>query len=201
MDMTLDSEWQPRARWVRTAGQRDLGCAQGSGLNAQRYLVQRADGQVLQLSELLHLVVREVSIDRDAPQIAAAVSAAYGRQLTVEGLQHLVEGKLAPMGLVLDSEAAPIPVKPQQSDPLLSLRAVRRVAPALAQLFRPMIIVLALAGLLISDVAVFRQGSVLRALDQVFATPTFLLALMGLLLAGALIHELGHATACHYGGA
>src|SRR5438067_2131989 len=180
MDMTLDSEWQPRARWVRTAGQRDLGCAQGSGLNAQRYLVQRADGQVLQLSELLHLVIREVSIDRDAAQIAAAVSAAYGRQLTVEGLQHLVEGKLAPMGLVLDSGAAPIPVEPQQSDPLLSLRlrgtllserAVRRVAPALAQLFRPMIIVLALAGLLISDVAVFRQGSVLRALDQVFATP------------------------------
>jgi putative peptide zinc metalloprotease protein len=212
MDMTLHSEWQPPARWVRTAGQRDLGCAQGSGLNAQRYLVQRADGQVLQLSELLHLVVREVSIDRDAAQIAAAVSAAYGRLLTVEGLGHLLERKLAPMGLVVNADqgVSPIPVKQQQSDPLLSLRlrgtllserAVGRVAPVLAQLFRPMIVVVALAGLLITDVTVFRQGSVLRALDQVFATPTFLLALMGLLLAGALIHELGHATACHYSGA
>jgi putative peptide zinc metalloprotease protein len=210
--MTLHTEVQPTARWVRTSGLRDLGCAQGSGLNAQRYLVQRADGQVLQLSELLHLVVREVSIDRDPVQTAAAVSTAYGRQLTVEGLQHLVESKLAPMGLVVnsDNDGSPIHVQQPQSDPLLSLRlrstllserAVRRLAPVLAQLFRPMLVILALAGLVTADIAVFRQGSVMRALDQVFATPTFLLALMGLLLAGALIHELGHAAACHYGGA
>ena len=43
--------------------------------------------------------------------------------------------------------------------------------PVLAQLFRPMIIVLALAGLLISDVAVFRRGSVLRALVIAFSSP------------------------------
>ena len=36
---------------------------------------------------------------------------------------------------------------------------------------------------------------------ELFATPTLALVMYGLLTLGAVIHELGHAAACRYGGA
>ena len=51
------------------------------------------------------------------------------------------------------------------------------------------------------DVVLIRQASLTDALGQVFATPMFLLGLLAILTGGGLIHEMGHAAACHYGGA
>jgi putative peptide zinc metalloprotease protein len=210
--MSIDASCVPRDRWCRTAGLRELGYSQGSGLRERRYLLQRADGQVLQLSLLLHLVVHEISPDRDCHRVAEAVSARYGRELTVAGLQHLITTRLAPMGLIEDAGAPSVLPDPAHShgDQLLSLRlrrtllpvgAVRALAGMLAVLFRPLVVLAALVGLVALDVTEFRHGNVTGALDQVFATPTFLLALMGLLTLGSLVHEIGHAAACHYGGA
>ena len=78
-----------------------LGPVQGSGLRDPAYLVRRSDDQVVQLSELLHLVVVHADPPRPAAEVAAAVSASYGRTLTVEGLEHLVTTRLEPLGLVL----------------------------------------------------------------------------------------------------
>ena len=50
-------------------------------------------------------------------------------------------------------------------------------------------------------VRLFVQGNPLTALQQVLTTPSLLLALYGLLTIAAVLHELGHAAACHYGGA
>ncbi|MGX7677602.1 AAA family ATPase [Jatrophihabitans sp. DSM 45814] len=184
-------------------------------MRESRYLLQRADGQVLQLSELLHLVVHEVSAERDTAQIAEAVSNAYGRTLTVEGLEHVLTRRLAPLGLVQQiADRTPIrPAEEQQGeavDPLLSLRLrrtilteanVRGLARTVSFLFKPAVVVAALVSVITLDVMVFGRGSLTAALNQVLATPTFLLALMGVLTLGALFHELGHAAACHYGGA
>ena len=38
-------------------------------------------------------------------------------------------------------------------------------------------------------------------MSQVLATPVLLLALLAILTTGSLVHEVGHAAACHYGGA
>src|SRR5215471_15107919 len=122
--MSTKAPPSPPARWRRVAGLAELGPAQESGLRQPSYLVRRADGQVVQLSELLHVVVREVSADRDATRVAEAVSAAYGKTLTVEGLT-LLASKLEPLGLIEDAS------KPRQSqdrtnapqaNPVLSLR-------------------------------------------------------------------------------
>ena len=72
-------------RWRRALGLQLLGPVQGSGLRDVAYLVRRSDDQMVQLSELLHLVVVHVEPPRPATEVAAAVSAAYGRTLTVEG--------------------------------------------------------------------------------------------------------------------
>jgi putative peptide zinc metalloprotease protein len=207
--MSTDTEPSQAERWCRATGLRELGSAQGSGLREPRFLLRRGDGQVVQVSELLQLVLREVSPERDEEQVAAAVSAACGRRLTAAGLHHLITTKLQPLALVQAGDVGRQPPA-AVSTPLLSLRlratlvperAVRTLARAAAPLFRPTVIALALAGLVVADLAAFGRGSIVGALDRVFATPTFLLALLGLITAGALVHELGHAAACQYGGA
>src|SRR5262245_58923037 len=117
--MTAESELAESAadaRWCRAGGIRELGQVQGSGLREPTYLLRRGDGQVLQVSQLLHLVVRELSTERDDAQVAAAVSWACGRELTVDGLRHLITHKLAPMGLVEHLAADTRPASPPRAD-------------------------------------------------------------------------------------
>jgi putative peptide zinc metalloprotease protein len=210
--MTFNTVAQAAERWCRTPGTRDLGEVQGSGLLDPCYLVRRGDGQVVQVSRLLYLVTKEVSAHRDAQQVAAAVSAACGRELSVEGLNRLLASKLEPIGLVenLDREPTGGRQPPPHSDPLLALRlrctllpaaAVRTCARYMAPIFRSQVAVAAVAALVAVDVLLVRRGDLGGAFVQVLATPALLLLTLGLLTLGALVHELGHAAACAYGGA
>jgi putative peptide zinc metalloprotease protein len=196
-------------RWRQARGLEFLGPVQGSGLRDPAFLVRRVDDQVVQLSELLHLVVRAVEPPRPAEQVAEDVSAAYGQTLTVGGLAHLVTTRLEPLGLVVPDDA-PEPARSVRARPLLALtakgtlvpaRVVGRLAGALAPLFWPPLVTLALAGLVVADVALLTRGDFWGAITELFATPTIALLIYALLTAAALVHELGHAAACRYGGA
>src|SRR5262249_5493425 len=198
------------ARWCRASGLHELGQVQGSGLREPTYLMRRGDGQVLQVSELLRLVVREVSADRDDAQVAAAVSQACGRELTVAGLHRLIAQKLAPMGLVEDRAAHQRLAEAPRANPLLALRFRRTLLPAravracsrvMAPLFHPGVILAAIVAAVVINIVLVRTRSLNQALGQVFATPGYLVALVGILVLCALVHELGHAAACTYGGA
>lgn len=198
------------ARWCRANGLRELGQVQGSGLRHPTYLVRRGDGQVLQVSELLRLVVREVSAERDDAQVAAAVSEACGRELTVDGLRRLIAQKLAPMGLVEDRAARERSASAPRANPLLALRFRRTVLPAravqacsrvMAPLLHPGVVLAVIVAAVVMDVVLIRTRSLSAALSQAFAAPGYLLALVGILLFCALVHELGHAAASTYGGA
>jgi putative peptide zinc metalloprotease protein len=166
---------------------------------------------MLLLSELLHLVIVNLSPEKSADEVARAVSDAYGRELGVGGLLHLIDKRLAPMGLVHDAGAdAAVAMKPPKADPLLALRlrgtvlpekAVNAVASVLAPLFWPPVVVTVLVGLAVVDLLVLAKGGLMASLEQVLLTPGLLLGIVALLTAGAVIHELGHATACRYGGA
>ena len=92
--------------WGRAPGLDLLGEVQDSGLAHPTYLARRADGQVLQLSELLHLVLAELDPARSPAAVASAVSDAFGRCLTAEGLGHLLETRLHPLGLATQAAAA-----------------------------------------------------------------------------------------------
>ena len=76
-----------------------------------------------------------------------------------------------------------------------------RVAAWLAPLFWGPAVVLALVGLVVADVALLTRGDFWGAVGELFATPTIALLIYGLLTAAAVVHELGHAAACRYGGA
>ena len=91
-----------------------LGEYKGSGFTEPRFLVRRADGQVIQLSRLLYLVTEAIAeggasdsaIDGgwDAGQVAARAGAVFGREITADNVRYLVTGKLAPMGVVVTGE-------------------------------------------------------------------------------------------------
>lgn len=196
-------------QWRQARGLEFLGPIQGSGLKDPAFLVRRVDDQVVQLSELLHLVVRAVDPPRPAAQVADDVSAAYGRTLTEEGLAHLVTTRLEPLGLVVPDEA-PEPARPVRARPLLALTAKGTLIPArltqhlasvLAPLFWAPLVLAALASLVVADLALLARGGFWGAVTEVFATPTTALLIYALLTAAAVVHELGHAAACRYGGA
>ncbi len=102
------------------------------------------------------------------------------------------------------------PTRPVRARPLLALTLKATLLPAdrtqavarmLRPLFWPPVVAAALVALVVADVALVVGGDFWRAVTQVFATPTTALLIYGLLVVSAVVHELGHAAACRYGGA
>ncbi|WP_190990286.1 MinD/ParA family ATP-binding protein [Pseudarthrobacter sulfonivorans] len=199
------------SRWVPAPGIIFLGPVEGSGLKDHSFLLQRGDGQIVQLSELLHLVMLSISAEKSLDDAARDISDAYGRELGVSGLLHLIDTRLAPMGLVRDNAADPAEAAAApRADPLLALRlkgtllpekAVNALASVLAPLYWGPVVVTVLAALVVVDVLVIARSDFMASLEQILLTPALLLGIFALLTLAAVVHELGHATACRYGGA
>jgi putative peptide zinc metalloprotease protein len=213
---TADDPWPdevaPREarRWQRTPGTEVLGPVQDSGLRDTSYLVRRQDDQMLQLSELLYLTLIYVEPFRSSPEVAHLVSAADGRTLAPSGLEYLIETRLEPLGLVQQVGGVAAPAKAPRADPLLALTVKgtivppawsRRLATWLQPAYWPPVVVVALAALVALDVVVARRADFSAALLELFLHPTLALVMYAIWMSAGLIHELGHATACKYGGA
>ncbi|MFP5312353.1 MAG: MinD/ParA family protein, partial [Actinomycetes bacterium] len=62
-------------------------------------------------------------------------------------------------------------------------------------------VVCVLAVLAALEVLVIAKGDIRASVQELTLTPALMLGIFGMLTAGAVIHELGHAAACRYGGA
>jgi putative peptide zinc metalloprotease protein len=194
-----------------SAGLRLHGEYQGSGFNEPKYIARRGDGQVVQLSRLLHLVAGCVDGVRDTERISHRVSGLYGREVSEENIAYLVEHKLQPLGVTVpfgqeDDEVAQAP----RSDLLLALKGhrvmfsqqrVNRIGRALAWLHRPLMVVLVLGSMVAMDVWLFGFYGAMTPVLEVLNQPVLLLAVFALTVASLVFHEFGHASACRYGGA
>jgi len=109
------------------AGVELLGEYQGSGYTQPPSLVRRADGQVIQVSPLLHRVACRIDGSRDLAAIAELVSADLGRSLTADQVRYLITAKLLPLGVVAAGEA---PAAAPKANPLLALRRGARCCPS-----------------------------------------------------------------------
>ena len=183
-----------------------LGRYQGSGYREPKYLIRRSSGQVLHVSRLLFLLAANLDGRRTTEEVADRVSGQYRRRLTPDGVDFLIEHKLRPLGLLASATPAGLPAAPSQ---LLGLRLRRPFVPArtvevlgnlLAPLFLPIIVLAGLAGLAVSDLWLLRTASLMEALQVTLLDPPLILAVLGITVAAALVHELGHAAACSYGG-
>src|SRR5262245_16755519 len=200
-----------------------LGRCPGSGFREPRYLIERSDRRMLQLSRLLFIVAANLDGRHSVDEIADRVSTQYRRRLTTEGLEFLVEAKLRPLGL-LDDRLTPVvhgagpsdrrpPVAaerlPMPSRRVLGLRLrlvllpPRLVGPlcaALTVFFLPVVVVTAVIALVAVDVWLWRTTSLSPAVAAVLAEPVTILMVLAILAASVLFHELGHAAGCRYGG-
>ncbi|NUR78066.1 MAG: hypothetical protein HOQ28_17480, partial [Thermoleophilia bacterium] len=185
-----------------------IGEYEDSGFKEAPYIARRADGQVVQMPELLYLVAEAVDGRRDYAEIAERASEQFGRELDAEGAQLLVEEKLVPLGVVQAPGGAAQELK--RSDPLLALRMKTGVVPervvnAITTVFKPLYllpVVLAVLGAFFGLCGwLFFFHGIAQSLRGALYDPLFILLLLGLVILSAAFHECGHATACAYGGA
>ncbi|MGH3754253.1 MAG: hypothetical protein ACRDRP_16470 [Pseudonocardiaceae bacterium] len=194
-----------------------IGEYQGSGFREPRYIVRRADGQVIQLPRLLYLLAATLDGQRDLAQVAAALSAEFGRVVQAEQVSYLIDKRLRPVGIVAaDPHAADTDAPPQmklKSDPLLALKfrvgvvseqAVWRIAGVFQPMFWPPVILAALVAFVALDVVIIAQGGMAQIVPSALALvyqPALTLLVLAVVLVSAMFHECGHVSACRYGGA
>lgn len=201
--MTLDQAYPPRL----ADGTELLGELRMSGFAQERSLIRRADGQVIQLTPLLYLIVSLMDGARGLDEIAALASGKLGRSLSAEQVRYLITAKLRPLGVVAGQGA---PAVPPTASPLLALRARVTLVPEAAAgaagtllrpLFRWPVIVAVITSVAALDFWLLTAHGLAPALRQVLNDPAGLLLVAGLTIASALFHECGHAAGCRYGGA
>jgi putative peptide zinc metalloprotease protein len=185
-----------------------IGEFEGSGLKEAPLIARRADGQVVQLHQILYVVAEQIDGRRTVAEIAARVSERVQRELAPDDLQYLIDQKLRPLGVV-DSPGDE--TRPATGlDPLLALKLKTAVVPerlvhAITTVFRPLflppVIVLVLASLAALDYWLFVDHGIAQSVRQILLDPLLMLMVLGLVVLSAAFHESGHATATRYGGA
>src|SRR6476659_7263397 len=83
-----------------------IGEMKGSGYREPPALARRGDGQTIQLTPLLYLVLAEIDGTRSFDEVGAAVSAAYGKTVTGANVRTLVDERLRPAGLVTGADGS-----------------------------------------------------------------------------------------------
>src|SRR5918993_4775585 len=185
-----------------------IGEYEGSGFREPVFLVRRGDGQMIQLSRLVYLIASEIDGQKDFGQIAERVSSEFGRTLSAENVRFLVENKLQPLGILAANEG-PSP-KLMRAKPVLALKfrvpilpggVIRSLAAVLQPLFLAPVMIAMFAGLAALDIWLFFVHGLVGSAQEVLYQPELFVVVVGLAVLATVFHELGHATACHYGGA
>lgn len=185
-----------------------IGEYEGSGYREAPSLARRADGQVIQLTNLLYAVADAADGRRTLAEIAAEVSSAIGRSVSEDNVRVLVDERLRPLGVLAGRHGEQPEIR--KTNPLLALRlraavipegASRTVAGIFRPLFFPPVVLGVLAGLVATDWWLFVHHGVAQATRQALYGPSAFLLIFALIVASAAFHEIGHATGCRYGGA
>ena len=212
MSLAQDSSGQgttPAAHLpARADGVQLLGTAEGSGYREPPALVRRADGQTLQLTRLLYLVLEAADGTRDLEGIARHASEGSGRLVSAENVRTLMDSQLLPMGLLRLADGTQPEVK--KSNPLLGLRfryivsdpeRTRRITAPFAVLFNPLIVVAVTAVFLAACWWLLLVKGLGSATHEAFEQPALLLLILAVTILSAGFHEFGHAAATRRGGA
>jgi putative peptide zinc metalloprotease protein len=191
-----------------------IGEYHGSGFREPKYILRRADGQLVQLTRLLYLLAGHLDGRCDLDQLAIRIGGSLGRELAAEQVSFLLDNRLRPAGiLAVDPEDPQRTAPASRPDPLLALRfrvgvvperVVWRIAGFFETFFSTPAVVIALAVFVALDASIVTQGGLGRigpsAMDLV-RHPELNLLVLFTVLASAMFHECGHVAACRYGGA
>ena len=193
---------------VRADGVQLLGETKGSGYKEAPSLVRRADGQTIQLTRLLYLVLEAIDGRRGLDSIAEHASTGFGKLVSAENVQTLITSQLLPLGLLQLADGSQPEVK--KSNPLLGMRfrysvtdpeRTRKLTAPFARLFNPIIVVAVTAAFLASCWWVLMVKGLASATHEAFANPGLVLLILAVTVLSAGFHEFGHAAAARRGGA
>ncbi len=192
----------------RADGVQLIGELQHSGYRTPPALVQRADGQTVQLTPLLYATLEAIDGRRDLDAIAASVAQRTGKDVTRGDVATLISQHLLPYGVLKLADGSEPEVK--RSDTLLGMRArmrmtspetTQRLARPFAALFSPFVVVPVLAAfVLVTGWLLFVEG-LADATRQAFEDPGLLLLVFAITILSAGFHEFGHAAAATRAGA
>ena len=179
-----------------------------SGFKTPPWIVRRGDGQVIQLPLILYRIAEAADGRRSLAEIAEHVSHAVRRKLDAETVRLLVDEQLRRLGVLAAADGSSPRV--EKLDPLLALKFRTAVVPerltrVLTTLFRPLfatpVVAVVVVALFAVDAWLLGVHGIDPGLRAVIYRPALLLALLGGVVLATAFHEIGHATACRYGGA
>jgi putative peptide zinc metalloprotease protein len=185
-----------------------IGEYEDSGYKNPPSIARRADGQVVQLPQILYVVAEAIDGKRGYAEIAELVSHAVGRQIAPEDLKFLVDEKLRPLGVVAQPDGSSPEV--QKVDPMLALkfraalvpeRVVHALTTGFYPFFFPPVILAIVAGVIAFDIWFFLFHGVTQSARSLVYNPLLIFMVLGLVVLATALHEIGHATAARYGGA
>ena len=199
---------RPRGEVLRRAGGVELiGEFEGSGFKDPQHLARRADGQVLQLTELLYEIVHASDGRRDVHEIAAVAGERTGRPVNGHNVTVLAEKQLRPLGVLALADGTTAEVKKREPPmalrhrkPLLSERTVNALSRPLVWLHRPFVTVAVLLTVAAFAFWLFGVHGVAGPLRSAIYDPTLLLGVFASVIVATVFHELGHTSACRHGG-
>jgi putative peptide zinc metalloprotease protein len=184
-----------------------IGEYEGSGYKEAPSMVRRADGQVIQLPDLLYRLAGKADGEHGYRQMADELGTEIQRRLDPEDVHFLVEEKLRPLGVLAAADGSS--PSAEKVDPFLAFRfrvgvVSEKTSELLGELFKPLffppVLLAALVGLVAADYWLFFVHGVAQALRQSLQHPGIFLPLFLAVVLAAALHEIGHAAACRYGG-
>jgi putative peptide zinc metalloprotease protein len=185
-----------------------IGRFEDSGFKEAPYIARRSDGQVVQMKPMLFALAEEVDGNRAYDEIATSFSERIERGVTAEMVEMLIEEQLRPLGIVAPKDGHEQELG--KVDPLLALKFRTKVVPqrfvsAVTRVFAPLfhapVVGLVIAAFVALDVWLFGIHGLSQGLRHVIYQPALVLMLIGGVVVATAFHEIGHATACRFGGA
>ena len=137
---------------ARADGVQLIGEMVGSGYRTPPSLVRRGDGQILQLTPLLYLVLEATDGRRSYDEIAEVVEPSLGRSVSADNVATLVDEQLRPLGLLKadgsepELKAVEPAAGPQATVAVTDPRTTHRITDPFRVLFRPVVVAIVLIG-------------------------------------------------------
>lgn len=185
-----------------------LGETKGSGYKQAPSLIRRADGQTIQLTRLLYLVLEAVDGRRGLEEIAAHAGTAAGKPISAANVRTLIDQQLLPLGLLRLADGSQPEVR--KANPLLGMKfrysvtdpeRTRKITAPFAALFNPLIVAAVTVAFLAICWWVLMVKGLASATHEAFANPGLVLLIFVVTVLSAGFHEFGHAAAARRGGA
>src|SRR3954470_19484846 len=166
-----------------------IGEYEDSGYKDPPSIARRADGQIIQLPEILFVIAEAVDGRRGNEEIAKITTEASGRGVSAENIQFLIDEKLRPLGVIASPDGTSPEV--QKADPLLALRfrvkvvperVVHRITTVFYPFFFAPVVLAALAAFVALDIWLFFLHGIAQSARELVYNPLLLFMLLGLVI-------------------